>query len=111
MRPSHILAISSAIAVQANTLVPAQGVETTVAVEEYEPLTTHVRHAVPGNSTDIPAHPTAGVINVTGISTTTIAAPTGSGLPSIPDMGAFSQPMKSSMAGLLGFFIVGLVLL
>lgn len=98
------------MAVQAQTPMPAQEVESTVAVEEHEPLTTHVRHVVPGNSTDIPAYPTAG-FNATGITTTTIAAPTGSGIPSIPDMGAFSQPMKSSMAGLLGFFIVGLVLL
>ena len=63
MRLSHIFAISSAIAVQANAIVPAQGVVSTMVVEESGPFTTHV---VPGNSTANPTHPTAGFTNVTG---------------------------------------------
>jgi hypothetical protein len=66
MRPPHVFILCSAIAVQANTIVPAQGAEPVVPAEEREPRTTHVRHVVPGNSTAIPAHSTADLTNVTG---------------------------------------------
>ncbi|KAI9903203.1 hypothetical protein N3K66_002555 [Trichothecium roseum] len=115
MRPSHVLAIFGSVAsAQAATTQTFGNWQTTVTVSICDSAPTATTPYTDGNSTS--SYLASSYANSSSASTTTVGVPTAT--PEVPPPGpseagggTIPPQMKGSMVGLLGFFIVGLVVL
>lgn len=125
MRLTTTLAVCGAAVAQASSVVIADTIVTSLALDtcdDVPTLSATNSSATPswaptqGHTTTVSVAPTTGFANSTSVSTatgttpTTTASTTESPPPEVT-AGAIPQQLKGSIAGLLGFFIVGLVVL